>query len=69
MPHDSEINTASNKANILMQCHFDRRPLPVDLRLDQKVLLQHALNLVHAMVDVISTNGYLNATLNCMELS
>lgn len=53
----------------MLQCHFDRRPLQADLRLDQRALLQNALNLVHAMVDVISTNGYLNATLNCMELS
>lgn len=41
----------------------------MDLRLDQKFILEQAGRLVHAMVDVISTNGYLTGTLLAMELS
>lgn len=41
----------------------------MDLRLDQKFILEQAIKLVHAMVDVISTNGHLTATLLAMELS
>jgi pre-mRNA-splicing helicase BRR2 len=65
----AELNTTSNKSSILLQAHFDRRPLPTDLSLDQRTILKEVIRLVHAMTDVISTNGYLNATLQCMELS
>lgn len=41
----------------------------MDLNLDQRQILKEVVRLVHAMTDVISTNGYLNATLQCMELS
>ena len=41
----------------------------MDLRLDQKFILEQSVKLVHAMVDVISTHGHLNATLLAMELS
>ena len=65
----AELNTASNKTSILLQAHFDRRPLPTDLGLDQRQILSEVIRLVHAMTDVISTNGHLNATLISMELS
>jgi len=64
-----DFNEPHAKANLLLQCHFNRRPLSVDLRTDQKMILERAIKLVHAMVDVISTNGFLNATLLAMELS
>lgn len=41
----------------------------MDLRLDQKHLLQKSVKLIHAMIDVIGTYGNLNATLLAMELS
>lgn len=66
---EHDINQPHAKTNILLQCHFDRKPLSVDLRLDQKFILEQSVKLVHAMVDVISTNGQLNATLLAMELS
>ena len=34
-PLDShDFNTARAKSNLLLQCHFNRSPLSVDLRLD-----------------------------------
>lgn len=69
LTENHDINQPHAKTNILLQCHFNRRPLSVDLRLDQKFILEQSVKLVHAMVDVISTNGHLNATLLAMELS
>jgi pre-mRNA-splicing helicase BRR2 len=65
----SEYNEPYAKTNLLLQSHFNRRTLGIDLRLDQKVILQKVIKLVHAMVDVLSTNGHLNATLLATELS
>lgn len=64
-----EFNEPRAKSNLLLQSHFNRKPLSVDLRLDQKQLLQKSVKLIHAMIDVIGTYGNLNATLLAMELS
>lgn len=69
LPANSDMNMPHVKANVLLQAHFDRRPLPLDLNLDQKFILTEVLRLVHAMVDVISTNGHLMPSLQAMELS
>ena len=69
-PLDShDFNEPHAKTNLLLQLHFNRRQLKVDLRLDQKMILQKVIKLTHAMVLVISTNGHLNAALIAMELS
>jgi len=57
------------KANILLQAHFSRMDLSADLMLDQKKVLEDALRLLQAMVDVISSSGWLNPALAAMELS
>ena len=64
-----DYNQPKAKSNLLLQCHFNRKPLNVDLRLDQRQMLQKSVKIVHAMIDVISTYGNLNATLLAMELS
>jgi len=33
-PVNQDSNSVADKTNILLQCHFDRRALPVDMRLD-----------------------------------
>jgi pre-mRNA-splicing helicase BRR2 len=58
-----------NKALILLQCHFSRTQLPPDLEADQKVVLSKAVNLVYALVDVISSNGWFTPAVAAMELS
>ena len=60
---------APSKANILLQSHFSRKNLPADLMLDQKKLLEESLRLLQAMVDVLSTQSWLNPALAAMELS
>ncbi|KAJ1033874.1 hypothetical protein NDA16_000082 [Ustilago loliicola] len=57
-----------HKVFILLQAHFARLSLPVDLEADQKLVLGRVLTLLSACVDVMSSNAYLNAIV-AMELS
>jgi pre-mRNA-splicing helicase BRR2 len=57
------------KANLLLQSHFTRRPLAGELRGDQAAVLEAAVPLVQALVDVISSEGWLKPALACMELA
>ncbi|KAL3697093.1 hypothetical protein R1sor_011169 [Riccia sorocarpa] len=57
------------KANALLQAHFSRHTLSGNLALDQKDVLLDASRLLQAMVDVISSSGWLNPALAAMELS
>jgi pre-mRNA-splicing helicase BRR2 len=60
---------AHAKSLVLLQCHFSRKAIPADLRPDQKLILKDALKLIQAIVDVISSNGWLKPALAAMELS
>ncbi|KAL6715877.1 Pre-mRNA-splicing helicase BRR2 [Lecanora helva] len=56
------------KAFILLQAHFSRMQLPVDLAKDQETILSKVLNLLSGCVDVLSSDGHLNA-MSAMEMS
>jgi pre-mRNA-splicing helicase BRR2 len=56
------------KAFVLLQAHFSRMQLPTDLAKDQEVILRKILNLLSACVDVLSSEGHLNAMIP-MEMS
>ncbi|EEP76681.1 hypothetical protein UREG_01530 [Uncinocarpus reesii 1704] len=56
------------KAFVLLQAHFSRMQLPIDLGKDQEVILSRVLSLLSACVDVLSSEGHLNA-MNAMEMS
>lgn len=56
------------KAFVLLQAHFSRMQLPIDLAKDQEVVLSRVLSLLSAMVDILSSDGHLNA-MNAMEMS
>jgi pre-mRNA-splicing helicase BRR2 len=56
------------KAFVLLQAHFSRMALPVDLARDQEVVLRRILSILSASVDVLSSEGHLNA-MNAMEMS
>jgi pre-mRNA-splicing helicase BRR2 len=56
------------KALVLLQAHFSRMQLPIDLAKDQEVIVSKVLNLLSATVDVLSSEGHLNA-MNAMEMS
>lgn len=56
------------KAFVLLQAHFSRMQLPIDLAKDQEVLLSRVLGLLSAAIDILSSDGHLNA-INAMEMS
>ncbi|KAI6008946.1 hypothetical protein EDC04DRAFT_2610796 [Pisolithus marmoratus] len=56
------------KMFILLQAHFSRIQLPVDLTADQALVLKMVLNVLSAYVDVMSSHAWLNA-LGAMDLS
>ncbi|KAL1383719.1 DEAD/DEAH box helicase domain-containing protein [Phyllosticta capitalensis] len=56
------------KAFVLLQAHFSRMQLPIDLSKDQETILRKVLPLLSATVDVLSSEGHLNA-MNAMEIS
>ncbi|KAK3934484.1 pre-mRNA splicing helicase [Diplogelasinospora grovesii] len=56
------------KAFVLLQAHFSRMNLPIDLAKDQEVILTKILSLLSATVDILSSDGHLNA-MNAMEMS
>ncbi|KAK7243952.1 hypothetical protein RIF29_38767 [Crotalaria pallida] len=57
------------KANALLQAHFSRQFVGGNLALDQREVLLSASRLLQAMVDVISSNGWLSLALLAMEVS
>ena len=56
------------KAFVLLQAHFSRMQLPIDLAKDQEIVVGKVLNLLSACVDVLSSEGHLNA-MHAMEMS
>jgi pre-mRNA-splicing helicase BRR2 len=64
-----KYNDPHVKTNILMQCHFSRKPLASDLKQDKDFIIGESIRLLQAIVDVISSNGWLKPALAAMELS
>ncbi|KAM0927600.1 hypothetical protein ACQ4PT_002783 [Festuca glaucescens] len=56
------------KANALLQAHFSRHMVVGNLASDQRKILLSAYRLLQAMVDVVSSNGWLSLALSAMEL-
>jgi len=69
LPESAQYHDSNTKALILLQCHFSRIALSTDLRNDQKTILSESMPLIQAIVDVISSNGWLKPALAAMELS
>jgi len=61
-------DSAHFKAFVLLQAHFSRMNLPIDLAKDQEIVLTKILSLLSASVDILSSDGHLNA-MNAMEMS
>jgi pre-mRNA-splicing helicase BRR2 len=57
-----------NKAHGLLVLHFSRIPLPPDLVEDCKKVLTIGVRLLHALVDIISSFGYLKSLILTMQL-
>lgn len=57
-----------NKTHALLALHFSRIPLPPDLVEDSKKILTTGVRLLHALVDIISSFGYLKPLILTMQL-
>ena len=57
------------QVNALLQAHFSRHTVVGNLAADQREILFSTHKMLHAMVDVISSNGWLSLALSAMELS
>ncbi|PKI35753.1 hypothetical protein CRG98_043911 [Punica granatum] len=56
------------KANALLQAHFSRQHVGGNLALDQREVVGLAIRLLHALVDVVATSGWLSPALLAMEM-
>ncbi|KAK3734227.1 hypothetical protein QZH41_012947, partial [Actinostola sp. cb2023] len=57
------------KANLLFQAHFSRVPLPSsDFYTDQKSVLDQAIRILQAMIDLCADEGWLATTLRVMHV-
>ena len=64
-----DLESPHVKANLLLQAHFDRCPLPItDFITDTKSVLDQSIRVVQGMIDVSTHNGYLATTLNLIHL-
>lgn len=64
-----DYHSVATKVNILLQCHFSRRELPIDLLEDSKFVLSKVPELLQAMVDIIYGAGWYSPAVAAMELS
>eukprot|EP00850_Spirogloea_muscicola_P007775 SM000040S14787 [mRNA] locus=s40:365737:377479:+ [translate_table: standard] len=64
-----KLSDPHTKANVLLQAHFARHTVPGTLAQDQRDVLLDAGRLLQAMVDVVSSSGWLGPALAAMELS
>lgn len=65
-PRYADVHT---KVNALLQAHISRGHMNAEFRHDAKQAVLGAPKLIQAMVDVISSSGWLNPALAAMELS
>jgi len=69
IPESAKFDEPGNKALILLQSHFSRKALSTDLNLDLTSILRDSIKLLQAIVDVISSQGWLRPAISAMELS
>ncbi|WAR07339.1 ASCC3-like protein [Mya arenaria] len=66
-PHT--LDSPHTKANLLLQCHFGRLPLPsTDYNTDTKSVLDQAIRICQAMLDVSADQGWLVTSLGIVTL-
>lgn len=66
-PHT--FDSPHTKAHLLFQAHFTRLPLPsTDYLTDTNSVLDQAIRILQAMIDVSSAEGWLATALRCMHL-
>merc|ERR1711871_219519 len=69
LPAESNFEEPSTKALLLLQAHFSRLALSSNLTQDLNWILKISMKLIQAIVDVISSQGWLRPAIAAMELS
>ena len=69
LPEAVKWEDPSTKALVLLQAHFSRFTLSNDLALDLSFVLTDVIKLLQALVDVISSQGWLRPALAAMEVA
>lgn len=69
LSESAKVEEASTKALILLQSHLSRNSLSIDLQNDLRLILASAVKLLQALVDVVSSQGWLKPALATMEVS
>lgn len=59
---NNERGPVSHKILLLLQAYFSRAALPIELQWDTQTILQSAVPLVNSVIDILSSDGCLNAT-------
>ncbi|CAI4060676.1 hypothetical protein SKDZ_05G2530 [Saccharomyces kudriavzevii ZP591] len=67
-PGDMSSEPMSFKIFSLLQAYFSRVELPIDFQNDLRNILEKVVPLINVIVDILSANGYLNAT-TAMDLA
>ncbi|UYV81297.1 SNRNP200 [Cordylochernes scorpioides] len=68
-PANPKFSDPHLKTNLLLQAHYSRMQLPAELQSDTEEVLNKALRLIQACVDVLSSNGWLSPALAAMEMA
>ncbi|KAI2798347.1 hypothetical protein RDWZM_004692 [Blomia tropicalis] len=66
---NAKLSDPHVKTNLLIQAHLSRLVLSAELQSDLDQILQKAIPLIRACIDVISSNGWLTPAIAAMELS
>ena len=69
IPETASFADTNTKALVLLQCHFSRTTISIELHNDKTLILKESLNLIQAIVDVISSNSWLKPALAALEVS
>ena len=63
------FDSPHTKAHLLFQAHFSRLPLPIsDYHTDTKSVLDQAIRILQAMLDVAADRGWLVSALRIQQL-
>ncbi|XP_065353810.1 U5 small nuclear ribonucleoprotein 200 kDa helicase [Cloeon dipterum] len=65
----AKYNDPHTKTNLLLQAHLSRLQLGAELQQDTEMILNKAIRLIQACVDVLSSNGWLSPAVAAMELA
>uniref|UniRef100_A0A8D8QH49 U5 small nuclear ribonucleoprotein 200 kDa helicase n=3 Tax=Cacopsylla melanoneura TaxID=428564 RepID=A0A8D8QH49_9HEMI len=64
-----KFNDPHVKTNLLLQAHLSRLQLGAELQQDTEMILNKAIRLIQACVDVLSSNGWLSPAVAAMEVA